>query len=133
MRRVRKLPAACSFDDEELGMQGSRILKLTGIVLVAALSLSRAQAQAIQTTGKPCEPSATTTVDGKYLPSPPAPFGGEINLDAKNSKPCWPAQVVPPKGAPNILLIMTDIKLGPEQLKAEDQKAKQQAIANANN
>jgi hypothetical protein len=25
------------------------------------------------------------------------------------------------------------IKLGPEQLKAEDQKAKQQAIANANN
>jgi arylsulfatase A-like enzyme len=90
-------------------MQGSRIFKLTaGIVLVAALSLSRAQAQAIQTTGKPCEPSATTTVDGKYLPSPPPPFGGEINLDAKNSKPCWPAQVVPPKGAPNILLIMTD-------------------------
>ena len=31
-----------------------------------------------------------------------------INLDAKDSKPCWPPTVVPPKGAPNILLIMTD-------------------------
>src|SRR5262245_56270654 len=29
-------------------------------------------------------------------------------LDAKNSKPYWPPQVVPPKDAPNILLIMTD-------------------------
>src|SRR5262245_9470457 len=29
-------------------------------------------------------------------------------LDAKNSKPYWPPQVVPPKGAPNVLLIMTD-------------------------
>ena len=91
-------------------MQGSRIVKLAaGLVLAAMVGLSsRAQAQAIQTTGKPCEPSATTTVDGRYLPSPPPQFGGEINLDAKNSKPCWPAQLVPPKGAPNILLIMTD-------------------------
>ena len=31
-----------------------------------------------------------------------------INLDAKDSKPCWPPTVVPPKGAPNVLLIMTD-------------------------
>ena len=29
-------------------------------------------------------------------------------MDAKDSKPYWPAQVVPPKEAPNILLIMTD-------------------------
>ena len=33
---------------------------------------------------------------------------GEINLNAAQSKPAWPARVVPPKGAPNILLIMTD-------------------------
>ena len=40
---------------------------------------------------------------------PPAPqFGGEIKLDAKDSKPYWPPTVVPPKGAPNVLLIMTD-------------------------
>ena len=53
-------------------------------------------------------PSATTTIDGKYLPPPPAPFGGKINLDATDSKPYWPPTVVPPKGAPNVLLIMTD-------------------------
>ena len=56
----------------------------------------------------PGSPSATTTVDGKYLPNPPAKFGGTINLSAKDSKPWWPPQVVPPKGAPNVLLIMTD-------------------------
>jgi arylsulfatase A-like enzyme len=65
-------------------------------------------AGAQQTTGAPGSPSATTTIDGKYLPPPPAPFGGTINLDAKDSKPYWPPTVVPSKGAPNVLLIMTD-------------------------
>ena len=46
----------------------------------------------------PGSPSATTTIDGRYLPPPPAPFGGEIGLDAKDSKPYWPPTVVPPKG-----------------------------------
>ncbi|MGO7428702.1 arylsulfatase, partial [Rhizobium ruizarguesonis] len=59
-------------------------------------------------TGTPGSPSATTTIDGRYLPNPPEAFGGEINLSAKDSKPYWPPQIVPPKGAPNILLIMTD-------------------------
>ena len=36
------------------------------------------------------------------------PFGGVIKESAKDSKPYWPPRVVPPKGAPNILLIMTD-------------------------
>jgi arylsulfatase A-like enzyme len=35
-------------------------------------------------------------------------FGGVIKESAKDSKPWWPARVVPPKGAPNVLLIMTD-------------------------
>jgi hypothetical protein len=51
-----------------------------------------------QTTGVPGSPSATTTIDGKYLPPPPPKFGGTINLGAKDSKPWWPPQVVPPKG-----------------------------------
>jgi arylsulfatase A-like enzyme len=59
-------------------------------------------------TGTPGSPSATTTVDGRYLPNPPESFGGTINLDAKDSKPYWPPTVVPPKGAPNVLLIITD-------------------------
>ena len=35
-----------------------------------------------QTTGTPGAPDATTTIDGNYIPPPPAPFGGTINLDA---------------------------------------------------
>jgi Sulfatase len=61
-----------------------------------------------QIPGTSGSPSATTTIDGKYLPSPSPPFGGVISMDAKDSKPFWPPTVVPPKGAPNILLIMTD-------------------------
>jgi arylsulfatase A-like enzyme len=58
--------------------------------------------------GTPGSPTATTTIDGRYLPPPPSKFGGVINLNAEQSKPYWPPRVVPPKGAPNILLIMTD-------------------------
>ena len=60
------------------------------------------------TTGTPGAPDATTSIDGNYLPPAPPIFGGEIGLDVKESKPFWPPRVVPPKGAPNILLIMTD-------------------------
>jgi arylsulfatase len=65
-------------------------------------------AGAQEVSGTPGAPDATTTLDGRYLPNPPPAFGGEINLSAKDSKPYWSPQVVPPKGAPNILLIMTD-------------------------
>lgn len=56
----------------------------------------------------PGSPAATTTLDGRYIPNPPAAFGGVINLDATTSTPYWPPTVVPPKGAPNVLLIITD-------------------------
>jgi arylsulfatase len=61
-----------------------------------------------QAADKVGSPSATTTIDGSYLPAPPPQFGGSINLNAKDSKAWWPPTVVPPKGAPNVLLIMTD-------------------------
>jgi arylsulfatase len=75
---------------------------------VAAGAAVAGSAIAQQRTGVPGSPDATTTLDGKYLPNPPQPFGGEINLNAAQSRPYWPARVVPPKGAPNVLLIMTD-------------------------
>jgi arylsulfatase A-like enzyme len=75
---------------------------------VGLLALSCVSAMAQQTTGVPGSPSATTTIDGSYLPNPPPKFGGTINLGAAESKPFWRPQVVPPKGAPNVLLIMTD-------------------------
>ena len=77
-------------------------------IAAAGVLTSSASAIAQQVTGTPGAPDATTTIDGRYLPNPPQPFQGEINLNALQSKPAWPARVVPPKGAPNILLIMTD-------------------------
>ena len=78
------------------------------VMSVVVFALTAGPTFAQQTTGTPGAPDATTTIDGKYLPASPAPFGGTINLDAKDSKPYWPPTVVPPKGAPNVLLIMTD-------------------------
>jgi arylsulfatase A-like enzyme len=79
---------------------------LAPIIVLSFACVLPAAAQ--QTEGVAGSPSATTTIDGRYLPSPPQPFKGEINLNAAQSKPAWPGRVVPPKGAPNILLIMTD-------------------------
>ncbi|MDR3407779.1 MAG: arylsulfatase [Methylovirgula sp.] len=79
---------------------------VSAISMAAFLAAGSASAQTI--TGVPGSPEATTTIDGRYLPPPPQPFRGEINLNAAQSKPYWPARVVPPKGAPNILLILTD-------------------------
>ena len=58
--------------------------------------------------GVPGAPNATITLDGRQLPAPNPPFGGKIGETAAQSKPYWPPRVVPPKGAPNVLLIMTD-------------------------
>src|SRR5450432_55030 len=82
-------------------------IKKTSIfhVLIFAGTLGYAQ---VQTTGKPGSPSSTTTLDGRYLPNPPAKFEGKINLDAPTSTPYWDPTIVPPKGAPNVLLILTD-------------------------
>src|SRR5437868_372737 len=79
-----------------------------GMVLTIAWVMTASVVNAQQITGVPGSPSATVTLDGKQLPPPPLPFGGVIKESAKDSKPWWPPRVVPPKGAPNILLIMTD-------------------------
>jgi arylsulfatase A-like enzyme len=74
--------------------------------LLSASYVPGAMAQTIN--GTPGSPSATITIDGKQLPPPPTKFGGIIKESAKDSKPWWPPRVTPAKGAPNVLLIMTD-------------------------
>ncbi|QIP10127.2 arylsulfatase [Bradyrhizobium symbiodeficiens] len=59
-------------------------------------------------TGVSGDPGATITIDGKQIPPPDPKFGGVIREKATESKPWWAPRVVPPKGAPNVLLIMTD-------------------------
>ena len=76
--------------------------------LLAAAAMFVVSAQAQETTGTPGSPSATTTIDGKQLPAPQPPFGGVIKDDALQSTPWWAPTIVPPKGVPNILLIITD-------------------------
>jgi len=72
------------------------------------LFLAAATAAAVETTGVPGSPGATTTISGKQLPPPDPKFEGVIREKASESKEWWPPRVVPPKGAPNVLLIMTD-------------------------
>jgi arylsulfatase len=79
------------------------ILSVAGFFVLACVSAS-----AQQVTGVPGSPGATTTIDGKQLPPPDPKFGGVIKEKASESTPWWAPRVVPPKGAPNVLLIMTD-------------------------
>jgi len=79
---------------------------IIGTCALAILLSSPASAQVIN--GTPGSPSATRSIDGAQLPPPDPKFGGVIGETAPQSKPYWPARVVPPKGAPNVLLIMTD-------------------------
>src|SRR6516164_4260935 len=82
------------------------------IVSVSVLALGVLSAAeptlAQQITGTPGSPEATTTITGKQLPPPDPKFGGVIKEKASESTPWWPPRVVPSKGAPNVLLIMTD-------------------------
>src|SRR5690349_21587046 len=79
-------------------------LAISAAVIFAAPVVALPQ----QITGTPGSPSATATIDGKQLPPPDPKFGGEIREKASESKAWWAPRVVPPKGAPNVLLIMTD-------------------------
>jgi len=75
------------------------------LAMVTGLPSLRAQEKPVLPPGSP---GATTTIDGKQLPAPNPKFGGVIKDDALQSKAWWAPRIVPPKQAPNILLIMTD-------------------------
>jgi len=89
-------------------MKTTKCLLLIGMIAVALAAVAPSVLAQVQTTGTPGSPSATTTIDGKQLPAPDPKFGGVIKETAADSKPYWPPTIVPPKGAPNVLLIMTD-------------------------
>jgi arylsulfatase A-like enzyme len=78
------------------------------VLIFAALCATASSAAAQQSTGTPGAPSATTTISGEQIPPPPQKFGGKIERNAAQSTPYWSPRVVPPKGAPNVLLIITD-------------------------
>ena len=81
---------------------------LKSAVFLITLMVAVLPVMAQQITGVPGSPSATTTISNKQLPAPDPKFGGIIKNDALQSKPWWAPRIVPPKGAPNVLLIITD-------------------------
>jgi arylsulfatase A-like enzyme len=83
-------------------------LRPVRLALVALGILFAVGLPAQQSAPPPGSPGATTSIDGKQLPPPDPPFGGVIQDNALQSKAWWAPRVVPPKGAPNVLLIMTD-------------------------
>src|SRR5499427_340824 len=85
-------------------MKATRLIHYVVALCAAFITL------AVQAADKapPGSPAATTTIDGKQLPPPDPPFGGVIKDNALQSKAWWAPRIVPPKGAPNVLLIMTD-------------------------
>ncbi|ODS01749.1 arylsulfatase [Methyloceanibacter superfactus] len=76
------------------------------VCLAGLLTIGSATAQEV--IGELGSPSATTTIPGQQLPAPDPKFGGVIKDDALQSTPWWAPRIVPPKEAPNILLIITD-------------------------
>ena len=88
-------------------MKSARQIFLCGMFAAAVMEVAPS-AWTQQINGTPGSPDATVTIDGKQIPPPPLPFGGVIKEAATDSKPYWPPRVVPPKGAPNILLIMVN-------------------------
>jgi arylsulfatase A-like enzyme len=85
------------------------IREILAVLLISCAISAPALAQsAQQASPPPGSPAATITIPGDQLPPPPQKFEGKIERDAKDSRPFWPARVVPPKGAPNVLLIITD-------------------------
>ncbi len=85
-----------------------RIFDRSLVAGLACLTIMVGPADAQQVTGTLGSPSATTSLNGLQLPSPPPQFGGEIQTDVDESTPWWAPQIVPPEEAPNVLLIITD-------------------------
>ena len=90
------------------GGQAMRFGQVTALATTIVALVAGLPAGAQQITGTLGSPSATTTISGKQLPAPDPKFGGVIKDDALSSKPWWAPRIVPPKGAPNVLLIITD-------------------------
>jgi arylsulfatase len=102
------IPSTLNIIARKRTMRKTRTVWLGLLAVFVTVTASSSMGQAQQVTGTPGSPSATTTIDGKQLPPPDPKFGGVIEERASQSKSWWPPRVVPPKGAPNVLLIMTD-------------------------
>jgi arylsulfatase A-like enzyme len=87
---------------------GSWLFKGIKAQAQTAAPVANGGAGAMSTGSAVGSPAGTRTIPGDVLPPLDLPWGGTANLNAVQSTPWWQPRVVPPEGAPNILLIMTD-------------------------
>src|SRR5580765_6188557 len=75
------------------------VLSVAALIVFGIFSLLQVLSVKAQQSGSVTgSPSATQSLDTRYLPPPPPRFGGVINPSAAQSQPWWPPTVVPPKG-----------------------------------
>jgi arylsulfatase len=89
-------------------MKSNTCSAAAGLAVILVMIIAALPAMAQQITGTPGSPDATTTIKGDRIPAPDLKFGGVIKDDALKSKAWWAPRIVPPKQAPNVLLIITD-------------------------
>ena len=61
-----------------------------------------------RTAARAQSPTAVEFPDSKVLPTPTSPFSGFIEPNLVDSMPGWPPTIMPPEGAPNVLLVLID-------------------------
>ena len=89
----------------EQANQQLRIAAMKTKIILAAFSLALGAASAFTA----CSPRQSSPADAQnILPRAEQPFGGKIGRTSKDSTPDFPKGVEAPKGAPNILIILTD-------------------------
>jgi len=90
-------------------MKSNRLFHIS-LTLIIALGLTGCN-QEQQKTENPATPdsvSAPGAFDRTVLPILPHPFAGVVDTNASQSKSDFPVEVSAPKGAPNVLVILTD-------------------------
>jgi arylsulfatase len=86
---------------------------LTAALIVLALAVIVAFTVPITVSGPQAAPESgapayTESLRSTAIPPLPPEFGGAVEPVVADSKSWWPPTIVPPKGAPNVLLILTD-------------------------
>jgi arylsulfatase len=86
----------------------AKLAAIGSLCLAGAMALASINVAAQTKAPSVGSAAATAPISGRQLPPPDTPFGGVIKEDALKSKAWWAPRVVPPQGAPNVLLIITD-------------------------
>lgn len=88
-------------------MRRAAALGIAGLGIVGGGAIAVAQAPGVQITIDSLS-ARRSIADSKIIPAPLPTFGGTIKNNAPESTAWWPPRIAPPKGAPNILLVLID-------------------------